>query len=769
MNATQLNQLPWFQDCLDQMDQALSGPAQTGFPVGVNLGNQRYRFDIWQGEQLPDRLLAYDTETAAIEANEIPQLALGVVHGDQGSCYFIHSNDVPRFIEQHTEAFWCCHNAAFDFWVTEQALKGHPTALSAWWELAGDSRLCCTMLLDCLIRLGRDDTEPINRDLGTVAQDYAGLSLNKSDPYRLRYGELIGLSAEAWTETEVGFWTYAAGDVIATLQVAKRQFQIVQELIGPYRGQLLPDALRRFGPLTACLQVQGAIALDCLSRTGINVDLNQSRALQDEITQTMETEVLELERLLPGAFKRYGSRSKKAGQVMYTDAGVPRRNAKLIKSRLENIAKSSSEPLRPARLKDGSCTDAVRYWSQHQDLDPLIGAYVKYSQQAKLAQFFKQLSQPRIYPRYRPLVRTGRTSCSDPNLQQLPRDSRFREMIVAPPGYWLLQIDYSVLELRTLAQICLRRFGRSVLAELFRQGVDPHRYTAALLLGKSPDQFNQLPLDEQKKFRQQSKAVNFGVPGGLGAESLVEYAKHSYRQEMTIDEARSFRKRLITEVYPELTPYLADRQYADMAANLQTTEARVRQALPRRKQISTASRIVSGCEETADGEPYGAELINYVWSGLVQLNQNPELLHELTTRKPSVTLMRKIFSGNTVTISGRLRGHVGFSQATNTPFQGLAADGNKLAMFGLLRAGFRVCGFIHDELLVLIPDGADYTAAVRQAQHMMADAMQQFCPDIPFVTEYLLADRWYKGLDDQPTDESGRIVPYKNNCLANHR
>ena len=117
----------------------------------------------------------------------------------------------------------------------------------------------------------------------------------------------------------------------------------------------------------------------------------------------------------------------------------------------------------------------------------------------------------------------------------------------------------------------------------------------------------------------------------------------------------------------------------------------------------------------------------------------------------------------------RLRGQVGFSQATNTPFQGLTTDGNKLAMFGLLRAGFRVCGFIHDELLVLIPDGADYTAAVRQVQQILADAMQQFCPDIPFVTEYLLADRWYKGLDDQPTDESGRIVPYKNNCLANHR
>ena len=67
-----------------------------------------------------------------------------------------------------------------------------------------------------------------------------------------------------------------------------------------------------------------------------------------------------------------------------------------------------------------------------------------------------------------------------------------------------------------------------------------------------------------------------------------------------------------------------------------------------------------------------------------------------------------------------------------------------------------------------MPHNITHTAAVRQVQHILADAMQQFCPDIPFVTEYLLADRWYKGLDDQPTDESGRIVPYKNNCLANH-
>ena len=123
--------------------------------------------------------------------------------------------------------------------------------------------------------------------------------------------------------------------------------------------------------------------------------------------------------------------------------------------------------------------------------------------------------------------------------------------------------------------------------------------------------------------------------------------------------------------------------------------------------------------------------------------------------------MRKIFYGHACTLSGRLRGHVNFTQRANTPFQGLAADGNKLALFRLLRAGYQVCGFIHDEALVLIPHGADYTAAVHQVQQILADAMQELCPDIPIATEYLLADRWYKDVDEQPTDSSGQIVPYR--------
>jgi hypothetical protein len=47
----------------------------------------------------------------------------------------------------------------------------------------------------------------------------------------------------------------------------------------------------------------------------------------------------------------------------------------------------------------------------------------------------------------------GRTSCSGPNLQQVPRDPRYRRCFVAPPGRVLVKGDYSQLQLRIAARL----------------------------------------------------------------------------------------------------------------------------------------------------------------------------------------------------------------------------------------------------------------------------------------------------------------------------
>ena len=94
--STTTDRSAWYADSLQQLTQALQGHA-VQFPIPIELGGRLYSFRIWQGEQLPDQLLAYDTETAAIQGSEMPQLSLAAVHGDAGSCRFVHPSDLPRF------------------------------------------------------------------------------------------------------------------------------------------------------------------------------------------------------------------------------------------------------------------------------------------------------------------------------------------------------------------------------------------------------------------------------------------------------------------------------------------------------------------------------------------------------------------------------------------------------------------------------------------------------------------------------------------------
>ena len=385
--------------------------------------------------------------------------------------------------------------------------------------------------------------------------------------------------------------------------------------------------------------------------------------------------------------------------------------------------------------------------------------------QTKLLQFFRTLTTDRIYPRYRPMVRTGRTSCSKPNLQQLPRDSRFREMILPSPGCYLLQVDYSVLELRTLAQVCINRFGHSRMAELFREGKDLHRYTAATMLGMSMDDFNQLPTNQQKQHRQRAKALNFGVPGGLGAKSLSDYAKTAFGVTIDQDEAKKLRNQLIYGTYPELGRYLKGDSWDNLADNLHCSVEEVNEGFPDWDAWMDANRIVAGHKTGRDDKVYPQAEKDQVWKRLIKMNDNPQLHTILSQRQTGMEALRKIFFGHTRTLTGRIRGHVSYTRQKNSPFQGLAADGNKLALFNLVHAGYAVCGFVHDEALINIPKDCDLTAAVEDVQRIMRESMQEFTPDVPIETSALLADRWYKDIEANEYDDQGNIVPFSRGTV----
>src|SRR5262249_32895664 len=87
----------------------------------------------------------------------------------------------------------------------------------------------------------------------------------------------------------------------------------------------------------------------------------------------------------------------------------------------------------------------------------------------------------RIYAGWRQLgADSGGIACRKPNLQNLPRDKRYRRCYVAPPDRVLVKADYSAVEMRIAARIT----GDKNLLDLFQRGLDPHTRTAQLLLGK---------------------------------------------------------------------------------------------------------------------------------------------------------------------------------------------------------------------------------------------------------------------------------------------
>jgi DNA polymerase-1 len=123
---------------------------------------------------------------------------------------------------------------------------------------------------------------------------------------------------------------------------------------------------------------------------------------------------------------------------------------------------------------------------------------------------------------------TGRMACSKPNLQNLPRATRYRRCFVAPPGRVLVKGDYSQIELRVAARIA----GEERMIAAYRRGEDLHTLTAQQLTGRQ---------EVTKQERQLAKPVNFGIIYGLGAPSLRKKAATEYGVVMTPEQAREYR------------------------------------------------------------------------------------------------------------------------------------------------------------------------------------------------------------------------------------
>jgi DNA polymerase I-like protein with 3'-5' exonuclease and polymerase domains len=158
----------------------------------------------------------------------------------------------------------------------------------------------------------------------------------------------------------------------------------------------------------------------------------------------------------------------------------------------------------------------------------------------------------RIHPEFNQLgAATGRFSCNNPNLQQIPRNSEeapFRECFNPKPGYKLVTADYSSMEMRILADLS----GDEKMVNALNQGLDIHSYTAALMFNLPyTDNFKK----EHKDLRQIAKPIGFGLMYGMGAVGLAGRIGQEMGKEISKEEGADYMNRYFAS-YPSVQKFL---------------------------------------------------------------------------------------------------------------------------------------------------------------------------------------------------------------------
>ncbi len=115
---------------------------------------------------------------------------------------------------------------------------------------------------------------------------------------------------------------------------------------------------------------------------------------------------------------------------------------------------------------------------------------------------------------------TGRLSSSNPNMQNIPRDKRIKNLICAAKGKVLVQMDYSQAELRVLALLSEDPW----LTKVYTNGKDLHDAVATDMFGPNFD----------KEQRVMAKTINFGIAYGRGPGSIARTFKKSMSEARAI-------------------------------------------------------------------------------------------------------------------------------------------------------------------------------------------------------------------------------------------
>jgi len=230
---------------------------------------------------------------------------------------------------------------------------------------------------------------------------------------------------------------------------------------------------------------------------GVYINTDRLKALKSSIDtslRALETDVYSM------AGKEFNINSpKQLSEVLFSDLKLPKQ--------------------RKGKLHLSTNADVMEELSL---FHPIAQKILEYRQLEKLRSTYletlpKQIrSDGRVHCRFvQSGTATGRLSCQDPNLQNIPVRTELGKEIRAAfepqlPGWVYVSADYSQIELRLLAHLS----QDPVLVKSFNEGIDIHAMTASELFSVSLDKVTE-------DMRRRAKAVNFGVIYGQQAFGLA--------------------------------------------------------------------------------------------------------------------------------------------------------------------------------------------------------------------------------------------------------
>lgn len=354
----------------------------------------------------------------------------------------------------------------------------------------------------------------------------------------------------------------------------KYTYDLIQKLL----KELCP--LRR---LTYKLIMRATNAYKYIESNGVPIDLKQLEVVREENLVKLDKLLYKFSQLSTINFNS----PKQLQNLLYNELGLP----------VTNLTKTGQ----PSTNED----TLLNLKGMH----PVVDLLLELRETKKCDDFLKDWKEKavdgKLYPTFNlHTTVTGRTSCNNPNLQQVPREKALKSLFRSNDPEWeFVQMDYSQIELRIAAIVA----DVKAMKEAYIKGEDLHTNMATVITRKNLK-------DISKEERTGAKAANFGYLYGMGAPSFCDYAKSTYGIKVTPPEAQLIRGNFFT-MYPELplhyqmvTSELRNKQY------IRSIMSRVYEIEASHLALDTGSCLRGAINFTVQGTAS-----DYVLCGIIEL------------------------------------------------------------------------------------------------------------------------------------------------------